>query len=211
MDGEFTVTYAFHKDRFEGRSLEEIARFTGCAVENNLIFFNMLNQRFALEHPSAQIIALPGTKPEMHAYIQNIVLDYMSNDSDVKEQGRWVTFNQLEQTYGQIHNKRLTAGFLHEFAGYFLDHPQELCELAQKVNGVIVNQGDIAIAMRLFPRVPVTLVAERDKETGVSKGEIYFDTSVKELLTTENCGGIAHYLFDQLREVANPFKSFDQI
>lgn len=207
MDGEFTVTYAFLKDRFEERSLEEIARYTGCEVdkERSVIFFTMLDQRFAIHHPSAQVIALPGTKPEMTTYIQNIVLDYMSNTSDVKEQGALLTFSELKQTYGQIHNERLTRGFLQTFAGYFLENPQDLYDLAQKVNGVIIKQGDLAIGFRLFPRVPVTLVAHRDKESGAMSGEIYFDKSVQDLLTTENCGGIAHYVSDRLRNIAKPF------
>ena len=71
-----------------------------------------------------------------------------------------------------------------------LDHfgrePERLVDTAAKLGGYKVDYGDIAVTISAFPRVPITFVLWKGDEEFPPEGNILFDSTISDYLSTED-------------------------
>lgn len=198
LDVDFTISYAYARDTFEEWPLEDIPKYTGYEVENNHVFVDWLDQKFALQYPSAQVIAHPETEPRLQVYTQIIMLHYMTQRSEVKETGKWISFGDLPSYF--INKKDFYKYDIHPLEHFFGYDHKALLEASLPIGGKEIKIGDeLAVAYRPLPRVPVAFLV-RKSDKGEPEAEIFYDESVVELLKTQDCHFLAKSIIDRLEK-----------
>ena len=200
MDADFVVRYQYAKDCFEESTLEDIEKYSGFIVKGKYILFEFLGGHFALEHPSAQFYTGSGKPIDFEFHTEITLLTYMANKSDIKLQEKLIPYDDFIEDYGQIHNKRIIAGWLDWFASYFNENQDKLAKVAEIINATpSVDEDKVSLSLQLLPRIPVTLVGWKkfDGNQG-PKGQIIYDESVLEILNKESCAAFGRIIVDRI-------------
>ena len=113
-----------------------------------------------------------------------LLLHYLTQAKGTPLSNRVITFKELPEggsyfpTYYKRAIKPLVDNFGHE--------PERLWEIARILGGRPADYGDVAVTVEAFPCVPVTLVLWRGDDEFPPEGNILFDSSISDYLTTED-------------------------
>jgi hypothetical protein len=87
---------------------------------------------------------------------------------------------------------------------YFGREPQRLVDAAEKLDGLKVDYGDVAVTISAFSRVPITIVLWRGDEEFPPRSNILFDATISDYFFTEDitvlCENITWKLVKFLKE-----------
>jgi hypothetical protein len=143
-----------------------------------------------------------------------IKINLKDSDTDVDLKDKILILHYLIRAKGTpLSNKAITYQELSEGSVYFpsffkravqplIDHfgrsPERLIELSKALGGVQTDYGDVAITIPAFSRVPVTLVLWKGDEEFPPNGNILFDSTILDYLSSEDinvlCQTITWYL-----------------
>ena len=154
-----------------------------------------LNQLYQVTLPDIEI-SLVGGGGEVPLRDKILLLHYLTLAKGTPVANRPISYKELPQgaNYFPTFYKRT----IRPLVAYFGEEPKRLLGAMAALGGYKVDYGDVAVTINAFRRVPITIVLWRgDAELG-PEGNILFDATISDYLSTEDitvlCEAIAWQL-----------------
>ena len=165
-----------------------------------VIIVEYLNQSYLITLPDIKI-SLTDSEGEVPLKDKILILHYLTQAKGTPPSNKAITYKELPEgaNYFPTFSKRAIKPLL----DYFGNQPHLLVETAAKLGGHKADYGDAAVTINAFSRVPITFVLWRGDEEFPADGNIIFDSTVSDYLSTEDinvlCEAIAWRLVKLLR------------
>lgn len=130
-----------------------------------------------------------------------LLLHYLTQAKGTPASGVMISYKELPEgiNYFPTFSKRAIKPLVDHFGG----EPKRLMDIAGALGGRQADYGDMAVTVNAFSRVPITLVLWQGDEEFPPNGNIIFDSTVCDYLSTEDinvlCETIAWKLVRMLR------------
>ncbi len=113
-----------------------------------------------------------------------LILHYLLGAKELEPCGEVIGFSGIAEarTYTPVFKARTVGRLLRSFG----ESPARLLEAARPMGGVPCDAGDVCVGLRLFPRIPVTIIIWGGSEEFAPSGNIVFDRTVTEHLPIED-------------------------
>ena len=188
----YAAAYEAALAKFRAVSLESMAEHSGYSLEGQCLKVDFLGQEFTVEYPTGRFDPEPSPQGELPIFAQILVLHYLANVSEVVEEGKLISYKELPG--GGIYIQPFTNRAINPLVKAYGENPERLLEVALKYNGQAAKHGDVSVTLRVFPRIPVTLVLWRGDDEFPASGTILFDASAPYLLPTEDYAVLAGFI-----------------
>jgi hypothetical protein len=185
--------------------IEEQCRKSGAdykrAGSREIITVEFLGQPYQVTLPDIDVSPVGGGA-EIPISDQILILHYLTLASGTPLSGKPIAFQELPEgaSYLRTFTKRSIAPLVRHFGG----EPERLVEVAKRLGGQKVDYGDAAVKIDGFKLVPVTSVLWGGDEEFPPRGNILFDATIPEYLSTYDitvlCDAIVWRLVRFLRE-----------
>lgn len=150
-----------------------------------------LNRSYRISYPEGEI-SYQDSKEAVPIKDKILILDYFTRASGAPLTGKLITYKELHDgiNYYAVFHKRAIQPFI----SFFGSNPGELLRVAENFSGIPADYGDVAVTLKAFPQVPITIALWRSDEEFGAEGSILFDSTVSEYLTNDDihalCEGI---------------------
>ncbi|AHF07544.1 DUF3786 domain-containing protein [Desulfitobacterium metallireducens] len=204
----YSAAYETSLACFQQTSIEEIAQFSGYPVLDHQIQVNFLGQQFTVEHPSGRFEPEPQLEGELPIFARILILHYLANKSPASENGKFISYKELPG--GGIYIQPFTNRAIRPMIQFFGERPERLIDVAKPMGGLPAKLGDAGVTLKVFPKVPVTLVLWGADEEFSASGNILFDGSAPEFLPTEDYAVLASFVVMTLKKYGEQINSADR-
>jgi len=187
-------------DDIEQQCLKSGARYL-VVDSRKVIIIEYLNQWYQIALPDIEI-SLMDSEEEVPIRDRILILHYLISAKGIPITNKLTAFKELPEgaNYFPTFSKRAIEPLINHFG----KQPHLLIDAAGKLGGHKVDYGDVAVTINAFSRVPITLVLWRGDEEFDPGGNILFDATIPDYLSTYDitvlCETIAWKLVKLLRE-----------
>jgi hypothetical protein len=152
------------------------------AAEQTVIV-NYLNRTYRVPVHDTEISLKDGAE-DVPLRDKILLLHYLTQAKGTPLSNQVITFKELPEggSYFPTYYKRAIKPLVDNFG----NEPGRLQAVASSLGGRPADYGDLAVTVTAFPRVPVTLVLWRGDDEFPPEGNILFDSSISDYLTTED-------------------------
>lgn len=142
-----------------------------------------LNQSYLISLPDIDI-SLMDSEEAIPLRDKILILHYLSQAKGTPLTNEIVSYKELPEgsNYFPTFSKRAIKPILDHFA----EEPERLVDVAAKLGGYKVDYGDVAVTINAFPRVPITFILWKGDEEFPPAGNILFDSTIPDYLSTED-------------------------
>lgn len=176
--------------KFRACSLETMASCSGYPIDGFALAVDFLDAHYKVHYPSGSFEAVSVSDGELPPLsTQILILHYLANPSETLDTGKLISFKELPA--GAIYIKPFTGRSIDPLVKIFGANPDSLLEVATRIGGQSNGLGDVGVTIRVFPRIPVTLVLWRADDEFPASGNILFDASAPLILPTEDYAVLA--------------------
>ena len=181
----FDISYKLAHERLAKiNNLKDQCRKSGARyLEPNEIVINYLNQPYHITFPDIEIL-LEGTDTKVSLRDKILILHYFTEAKGALVTGKLIAYKQLPGgiSYFPAFYKRA----INPFVNHFGQNLELLIKAAAKFGGRESDHGDVSVTVNAFDHVPITLVLWRGDEELAPNGNILFDASISDYLSTED-------------------------
>jgi len=148
-----------------------------------IIFLEYLNQSYQIIFPDIAV-SLIASEEEVPLRDKILILHYLIRATGTPVTNQLTTFRELPEgaNYFPTFSKRTIKPLLDHFSR----DPEQLLSAAGKLGGHRADYGDVAVTIKAFCYVSITLVLWRGDEEFSPEGSILFDSTISEYLPTED-------------------------
>ncbi len=187
-------------EKFKECSLEDIERFSGYSVTENRIAIDFLGLKVEVEYPSGTFWPESLTDEQLPVFARILILHYLASLTPTAEEGKLISYKELPG--GSIYIQPFTNRAIRPLASLFGTVPQRLVEVAALIGGQKVAHGDAGVTIKVFPRIPITLVLWGADDEFPASANILFDASASSVLPTEDYAFLASFVIATLKRLA---------
>ncbi len=183
-------------DDIERQCRRSGARYIG---SKKLVILEYLGQSYQITLPEIEISLPDGEAVVLKDKI--LLLHYLTQAKGTPLLNRVITYRELPEgiSYFPTFAKRAIKPLVDHLG----EEPQRVPDIARIFGGYPADYGDVAVTINAFSRVPITLVLWRGDEEFPPQGNILFDSTISDYLSTEDinvlCESIAWRLVKLLR------------
>ena len=165
-----------------------------------VITLEYLNQTYQITLPDIGVL-LKDSQEEVLLRDKILILHYLIQAKGTPISNKTIAYKELPEgaNYFPTFSKRA----LKPLVTHFGKEPHRLLDVAGALGGRKADYGDVAVTINAFSRIPVTLVLWRGDEEFPPQGNILFDSTVSDYLSTDEinvlCGTIAWKLVGLLK------------
>jgi len=165
-----------------------------------VIVVEYLNQSYQVTLPDVEI-SLIGSEESVPLRDKILILHYLTQAKGTPLSNRIIAYRELPEgaNYFPTFSKRA----IKPLVDHFSKEPGRLVDVAEKLGGRRVDYGDVAVTINAFRRVPIILLLWRGDEEFPPEGNILFEGTISDYLSTEDinvlCEVIAWRLVKLLR------------
>ena len=165
-----------------------------------VIIVEYLNQSYRITLPDIEI-SLTNSEEKVPLKDKILILHYLTQAKGTPSSDKSVAYKELPEgaNYFPTFSKRA----IKPLVDYFGKEPHLLVDAAAKLGGHKTDYGDAAVTINAFSRVPITFVLWQGDEELPPEGNIMFDSTISDYLSTEDinvlCEAIAWRLVKLLR------------
>lgn len=151
--------------------------------QKKLITLKYLNQPYQIVLPNI-VISLLDSQEKVPLRDKILILHYLTLAKGTPLTNKMIAYKELPggANYLPTFSKRA----IRPLVRYFGREPHQLINIAEKLGGRKVDYGDVAVTINAFSYVPITLVLWRGDEEFAPAGNILFDSTVSDYLSTED-------------------------
>jgi hypothetical protein len=166
-----------------------------------VIIVEYLNRPYQITFPDIAISLVDGGE-EVAIKDKILILHYLTLAKGFPIANKLIAFKELPEgaNYFPTFSKRAIKPLIDHLG----KQPHRLVDTAAKLGGQKVDYGDVAVTISAFSRVPITLVLWQGDEEFPPRGNILFDATISDYLSTYDitvvCETIAWKLVKLLRE-----------
>ncbi len=148
-----------------------------------VIIIEYLNQPHQITLPEIDI-SLKDSEEEVPLKDKILILHYLTQAKGTPLTNKVIAYKELPEgtSYFPTFYKRAVKPLL----DYFGKEPHLLIDTAAKLGGQETDYGDTSVTINAFSRVPITLVLWRGDEEFPPEGNILFDSTIPDYLSTED-------------------------
>ncbi len=167
-------------DNIEQQCLKSGARYQ-VIDSQKIIILEYLNQSYQIALPDIDI-SLIDSEEEVPIRDKILILHYLTQAKGTPITNKIIAFRELPEgaNYFLTFSKRAIKPLLDHFGR----EPERLIDAAKKVGGHKVDYGDVAVTLNAFSYVPITLVLWRGDGEFAPEGNILFDSTISDYLST---------------------------
>ena len=198
---DLTMAHEVALKKFRARSLEDIARCSGYPIDGNALDVEFLGSHYKVGYPSGNFESVAISEGELPLGTQILILHYLSNPSEVLDTGKLISFKELPA--GGIYIKPFTGRSIDPMVKIFGANPDRLVEVATSLGGQTNGLGDVGVTLRVFPRIPLTMVLWRADDEFPASGNILFDASAPLILPTEDYAVLASSVVFSFKKISS--------
>jgi hypothetical protein len=190
-------------DGIEQQCLKSGARYLEIDSQQ-LIIVEYLNQSYQITLPDVEI-SLMDSEEEVPIRDKILILHYLTQAKGSPLTNEVIAYKQLPggSNYFPTFYKRAIKPLVDHFG----DQPHRLMDAAKELGGYKADYGDTGVTINAFSQVPITLVLWWGDEEFPPEGNILFDATIADYLSTEDinvlCEIIAWKLVKYLKEGSN--------
>ena len=148
-----------------------------------VIFIEYLNQSYQVTLPDIRI-SLRNSEEAISLRDKILILHYLVQAKGTPLLDKIITYKELPE--GTNYFRTFSKRAIKPLVDHFGQQPGQLIDVAKKLGGHKVDYGDVGITINAFPRVPITLVLWQGDEEFPSEGNILFDSTISDYLSTED-------------------------
>lgn len=178
------------------RDINELSRISGVPIDSEKGHFilTFLEDEYHISLSQKTVRSADGQ--DVYSFLAVLLLHYLVNVKDVDLTGKLLSFRELEG--GDVYYTAFCARGIDKITAEFGSEPKLLKEVGEKLGAKESKHGDVSIILDVFPKIPVTVILwEGDSEVKASSN-ILFDSSIKELLPTEDVAVIGSFVASAL-------------
>ena len=135
-------------------------------------------------------------KTEAGDYISVLILHYLIGVKDMPLSGKMISFKDLPS--GRFYFPAFSRQSLPPLLKTFGTHPERLFAAGEALDAERISQGDAGITVRIFPKLPLSVVIWKGDEELPAEATILFDATASQILPTEDLSAAAGMLARQL-------------
>jgi len=142
-----------------------------------------LNQSYLISLPDIKM-SLMDSEEVIPLRDKILILHYLSQAKGTPLTNKIISYKELPEgsNYFPTFSKRAIKPILDQFG----EEPERLVDVATKFDGYKVDYGDVAVTINAFPQVPITFVLWKGDEDFPPEGNILFDSTIPDYLSTED-------------------------
>jgi hypothetical protein len=201
----YSLAFKLAGEQLAGVDIKEQCRKSGADYKvvgsEQIITVEFLNQPYKVSLPGVKV-SRADAEAEVPASDKILILHYLTLAKGVPLSNKLIAFQELPE--GASYQRTFSKRSIEPLVKYFGGGPGRLVELAKRLGGQKVDYGDAAVKINGFKMVPVTLVLWRGDEEFPPRGNILFDATIAEYLSTYDitvlCDAIVWRLVRALRE-----------
>ena len=165
-----------------------------------VILVEYLNQSYQVTLPDVEVL-LRGGEGTVSLREKILILHYLTQARGTPLSNKIITYKELPE--GANYFRTFSKRAIKPLVDHFSKEPGRLVNTAEKLGGRRVDYGDVAVTIDAFRRVPIILLLWRGDEEFPPEGNILFDSTISDYLSTEDinvlCEVIAWRLVKLLR------------
>ncbi|MFC2003230.1 DUF3786 domain-containing protein [Chloroflexota bacterium] len=169
------------------------------------IILEYLNQPYQIVLPDIDI-SLIGSNVEVPLRDKILMLHYLTLAKGTPLSNKMIAYKELPEGLNYFPTFYLRA--IKPLVNQFGNQPHRLLDVTEKLGGHKAEYGDISVTIFAFSRVPITLILWRGDDELPPEGNILFDSTIADYLSTEDinvlCEIIAWKLVKLLKEASHP-------
>jgi hypothetical protein len=160
--------------------LKSGTRYLGTGSQKEIVI-EYLSQSYRITMPDIEILPRDNQE-EIPIKDKVLILHYLLSAKDTPISSKLTSFKGLPGggNYFQTFSKRTIDPLVKQFG----EQPHLLIDAARKLGGHRVAYGDVAVVVDAFSRIPVTIIMWRGDEEFAPRGNILFDASISDYLST---------------------------
>ena len=148
-----------------------------------VIIIEYLNRTYQISLPDIEISLMNSDQP-VPIKDKILMLHYFTSAKGTPLSNKLITYKEVPGglNYFPTFSKRAIKPLIDHFG----KEPDRLLEVARKLGGQKTDCGDVAVTIKAFRRGPISLVLWRGDEEFPPAGNILFDNTVTDYLSTED-------------------------
>ena len=181
-------TYRLACEALRSADIMERAEKSGAAIESrgngtHLIKLSFLNHVCQINFPDVEINYLESGE-EVPLWNKILILHYLIKSEGYPLTGKWVNFREMSggESYYPAFVKRSQKPLL----DFFSNRLELLEKAAPAFGGYKTQEGDMAVVIQAFPRVPIIMIFWCGDEELPPEARILFDSTIPTYLSTED-------------------------
>jgi len=147
------------------------------------IIVKYLNQSYQVTLPVVKV-SLKDSEEAISLRDKILILHYLTQARGTPLSDKMITYKELSE--GTNYFRTFSKRAIKPLVDHFGQEPGQLIDVAKKLGGHKVDYGDVGVTIKAFPRVPITLVLWRGDEEFLPEGNILFDSTISDYLSTED-------------------------
>ena len=180
------LAYKIASEQLAGnKDIKEQCRKSGARYvpAENSVIIEYLNRLYSINIANGEITLVDDSEA-VPIRDKILILHYFLRATGTPLSGNLITYKELQEgiNYYPTFFKRA----IEPIVSNFKDEPEKLLETAATLEGVKSNYGDIAVTIKAFPYVPLTIVLWKGDKEFLPDGNIMFDSTITDYLPTED-------------------------
>jgi len=167
-------------DDIEQLCLKSGARYLVIGPHKEIII-EYLNQSYHITIPNIEVL-LTDSQEKVSIRDKVLILHYLLSAKGAPITNRLIAFKELPGggNYFRTFSKRAIEPLVEHFG----EQPHGIIGVTARLGGRKGDFGDVAVTVNAFSRVPITIVLWQGDEEFPAQGDILFDASISDYLTT---------------------------
>ena len=148
-----------------------------------VITIKYLNRAYQITLPDIGV-SLKDSEEEVPLRDKLLILHYFTQAKGTLISNKTIAYKELPG--GNNYFPTFAKRTIKPLVDYFGHEPQRLVDAAEMLGGHKADYGDAAVTIDAFSRVPITLILWRGSEEFFPEGNILFDSTISDYLTTDD-------------------------
>lgn len=177
---------------------EDFEERTWTKREKNIIMVPFIGEKYFVDPVKREVSTSGGVAPEHHTLL---ILHYLLGATHQTPTNNLISFTQLRG--GNIYYEAFKKRVIQPLVNRFGNHPKEFIEAAEKIGGKPLDKGDASATIKIFPKLPLTVILWRGDDEIPPGGNMLFDETAGLIMETEDLVVASSVLVAKLCSVAN--------
>ena len=147
------------------------------------ITLEYLNQSYQITLPDINVLLIH-SEEKVPLKEKILILHYFNQAKGIPLTNKKIAYKELPE--GTIYFPTFYKRAIRPLIKYLGKDPEQLIDVTKKLGGQRIDYGDTAVTIDAFHYVPITLVLWRGDEEFNPEGNILFDSTISDYLTTED-------------------------
>ncbi|UCC40802.1 MAG: DUF3786 domain-containing protein [Candidatus Aminicenantes bacterium] len=174
----------------------ELAKKSGASFDSEKKEFTLifLNDEFHIKPSNRTVIGSKGQ--EARPFISVLLLHYLVYAKEIGLEGKLISFRELSG--GDVYYNAFQRRAILPITNAFGSNCEALRAAGGRIHAEESDHGDISVKIKVFPRIPVTVILWEGDDEIPPSSNMLFDASIRELLPTEDVAVIGGFVASTL-------------